>query len=210
MVCACWTRTWPRPGTMERCRCWSSWDMPGAGPVPAPCPEGVRVAIAAQASPQPSARRGRGVRGNGRDQPLAGGARLGRSAARPAGVADDEVGAIGSFTDDDPLIVSAGGSAFFDLVVDRLGGRPVGRASRAGGPSRRLLSDPRSRLLQRGLAEGRLRTARSRGFMPALELWGAVLSRPQAGPGDRGLRQARRALRSRDADPSARAIDDRV
>jgi D-serine deaminase-like pyridoxal phosphate-dependent protein len=77
----------------------------------------------------------------------------------------------------DPLVVSAGGSVFFDLVVERLGplrGDDVRIVLRSGcylthdhGTYERTSPMPAS------LGEG--------GFHPALELWSAVLSRPEPG-----------------------------
>ena len=90
-----------------------------------------------------------------------------------------EVGAIGSFTDDDPLFVSAGGSAFFDLVVDRLGGDRWGEL-----PVRVALRSGCYLIHDHGFYSEVSPIVGSddaaRGFIPALQLWGAVLSRPQA------------------------------
>ncbi len=81
-----------------------------------------------------------------------------------------------------PVLLSAGGSAFYDLVIERLAGRQLQRESRvlvrAGcyliqdeGAYERAFA----RILERsGVARGQ-----GEGLRPALELWGQVLSRPE-------------------------------
>jgi len=87
--------------------------------------------------------------------------------------------AAGSFDGTERIVLTAGGSAFFDLVVDRLRGPWPGDADirvvlRAGcylthgsGMYERVSPLPTS--------DG------ERGFRPALELWGSMLSRPEPG-----------------------------
>jgi D-serine dehydratase len=89
-----------------------------------------------------------------------------------------EVGAIGSFTHKDPMLISAGGSAFFDLVVDRLGG------DRWGELPARLVLRPGCYLIHDHGFYGEVAPrvgpgVEPQGFVPALELCGAVLSRPE-------------------------------
>ncbi len=88
------------------------------------------------------------------------------------------------FETDDELLLTAGGSAYFDLVVARLSRMDLGR------PTRVLLRSGcylfhdvghYARLLAR--LEDRLPTAWRvpGGLQPAIEIWGTVLSRPEPG-----------------------------
>ena len=83
-----------------------------------------------------------------------------------------------------PVLLSAGGSAFYDLVVDRFNRATVGRATqvvlRSGcylshdsGMYRRFFGRLRQRTPWAAEIEG--------GLAPALELWAAVQSRPEPG-----------------------------
>jgi D-serine deaminase-like pyridoxal phosphate-dependent protein len=90
-----------------------------------------------------------------------------------------EVSVVGSFTDEHPMVVSAGGSAFFDVVVqelqgDRWGELPVQVLLRSGC----YLTHDHGfyGALAPSVSVGGHDTA----FSPALELRGAVLSRPEA------------------------------
>jgi D-serine dehydratase len=85
----------------------------------------------------------------------------------------------GAFSEDDEIVLSAGGSAYFDRVIETLSGlrlsRPVRVVLRSGcyvthdcGLYSRI-----SPLAGRGVGKGRLRNA--------LELWACVLSRPEPG-----------------------------
>ncbi len=85
-----------------------------------------------------------------------------------------------------PVILSAGGSAFYDLVIDRFSRERLGRDSlvltRSGcylthdsGMYRRMFQ----RLSERTPAAGKL----GRGLQPALEVWAYVQSRPEPGLG---------------------------
>jgi D-serine dehydratase len=83
-----------------------------------------------------------------------------------------------------PVLLSAGGSAFYDLVVDRFGAAAIGRETRVvlrsgcylshdSGMYRRFFGRLRQRTRWAAEIEG--------GLAPALELWGAVQSRPEPG-----------------------------
>ncbi len=89
-----------------------------------------------------------------------------------------EVAALGSFTQEHPMIVSAGGSAFFDLVLERLGGDRWGEV-----PVRVVLRSGCYLTHDHGFYAGLTPTVEFEGdvhaFEPALELHGAVLSRPE-------------------------------
>ena len=100
-----------------------------------------------------------------------------------------------------PVLLSAGGSAFYDLVVDRLRRVALGRETeivlRSGcylshdsGMYRRFLGRLRERAPWTGELEG--------GLEPALELWAAVLSRPEPGKAIVGLGKRDAGV---DADP---------
>ena len=92
----------------------------------------------------------------------------------------DRLGALAARLRADGLVeteetwVSAGGSAFFDLVVEHLGDR--GRR-RPGAPPLRSLRRPRLRGERAGVAVRRHEPERR--FHAAIEAWGAVLSRPE-------------------------------
>jgi D-serine dehydratase len=84
-----------------------------------------------------------------------------------------------------PLLLSAGGSAFFDLVLDALG--PVARAD---GNMTLVLRSGAIFFHDHGVYERGLRAMDTRGgfggrasacFRPALRLWAEVLSRPEPG-----------------------------
>jgi D-serine dehydratase len=85
-----------------------------------------------------------------------------------------QIDARGGFTGSSEVIVSAGGSAYFDRVVERL------RGLRLGSPVRVVLrsgcylahddGDPTAPPRAAGVALG---------LIPAIEVWGAVLSRPE-------------------------------
>jgi D-serine deaminase-like pyridoxal phosphate-dependent protein len=83
----------------------------------------------------------------------------------------------GSFAGSDRIVLSAGGSAFFDIVVDRLRGPWPG-----GADVRVVLRSGCYLTHDVGLYE-RLSPLPSRdgdrGFRPAMELWARVLSRPE-------------------------------
>ena len=83
----------------------------------------------------------------------------------------------GSFDGTDRIVLSAGGSAFFDLVVDRL------RGPWPGGADVRLVLRSGCYLTHDSGIYERVSPlpARdgARGFQPAMELWGPVLSRPE-------------------------------
>ena len=85
----------------------------------------------------------------------------------------------GSFDGADRIVLSAGGSAFFDLVVDRLSGPWPGDAD-----VRVVLRSGCYLTHDSGIYE-RVSPLPSRdgdrGFQPAMELWGSVLSRPEPG-----------------------------
>jgi D-serine deaminase-like pyridoxal phosphate-dependent protein len=78
----------------------------------------------------------------------------------------------GLFDDRERVLLSAGGSAYFDRVVELLGGdwlgRPIDLAVRAGG----YLTHDEGLYVTVSPLAGRL--------VPALEAWGVVLSRPEA------------------------------
>ncbi len=79
----------------------------------------------------------------------------------------------------EPFVVSAGGSVFFDLVVERLTGPWPG-----DGPPQVLLRSGCYLTHDHGTYERTSpmpATLGERGFQPALELWSAVLSRPEPG-----------------------------
>jgi D-serine dehydratase len=91
-----------------------------------------------------------------------------------------DLDARGAFSRTDEIVVTAGGSSYFDHVVEHLGAlalsRPVRTVLRSGcyvshdsGPYRRLSP------LDGRAADGATR------LKPALEVWGTVLSRPEAG-----------------------------
>jgi D-serine deaminase-like pyridoxal phosphate-dependent protein len=85
----------------------------------------------------------------------------------------------GSFDSDEPIICSAVGSAFFDLVVDRLRGPWPGDAD-----VRVVLRSGCYLTHDAGIYErvSPLPTREgARGFQPAMELWGSVLSLPEPG-----------------------------
>lgn len=91
-----------------------------------------------------------------------------------------EVEAIGGFDEVDEVIVTAGGSAFFDHVVEAFAGieleRPVRRILRSGcylthADGGYDLTSPMGRDARINREEGRLEAA--------MEVWGAVLSRPE-------------------------------
>ena len=76
------------------------------------------------------------------------------------------------------VIVSAGGSAFFDRVVNRFAGRH--RHTDTDRAAQRVLSHPRRRCLRDVVTARRRRPhGRGRSIRPAIEIWGAVLSRPE-------------------------------
>lgn len=87
----------------------------------------------------------------------------------------------GLFDSDDEVLLSAGGSAIFDLVASRLKpslGRPVRGLLRSGcyvthdhGNYKRFVS----------VVESRLGCARGESLRPALEVWALVQSRPEPG-----------------------------
>ncbi len=85
----------------------------------------------------------------------------------------------GGFDDGEPIVLTAGGSSFFDVVVDRLRGPWPGRAD-----VRVVL---RSGCYLTHDAGGYERTSPlperdgERGFHQALEVWGHVVSRPEPG-----------------------------
>jgi D-serine deaminase-like pyridoxal phosphate-dependent protein len=85
----------------------------------------------------------------------------------------------GSFDDAERIVLTAGGSAFFDLVVDRLRGPWPG-----GADVRVVLRSGCYLTHDSGIYErvSPLPTRDGeRGFQPAMELWGSVLSRPERG-----------------------------
>lgn len=88
-----------------------------------------------------------------------------------------ELAAAGSFDDLDKIIVTAGGSAYFDRVVEYLTGfdlgRPVQTILRSGGYATHdaEMYEVVSPLAERNEGQGRLR--------PAFEAWGVVWSRPE-------------------------------
>jgi D-serine deaminase-like pyridoxal phosphate-dependent protein len=85
----------------------------------------------------------------------------------------------GSFDGADGIVLTAGGSAFFDLVVDRLRGPWPGDAD-----VRVVLRSGCYLTHDSGIYErvSPLPTRDGeRGFRPAMELWGSVLSRPEPG-----------------------------
>jgi D-serine deaminase-like pyridoxal phosphate-dependent protein len=85
----------------------------------------------------------------------------------------------GSFRGSEQIVLTAGGSAFFDLVVDRLRGPWPGDAD-----VRVVLRSGCYLTHDSGIYErvSPLPTrGGERGFQPAIELWGSVLSRPEPG-----------------------------
>lgn len=91
-----------------------------------------------------------------------------------------EVGCAGAFAAGE-LIVSAGGSVLFDLVAERLGGpwptaAPVRTVVRSGC----YLTHDSGFYAARSPLDGAAAPGQER-LLPALELWGAVLSRPEPG-----------------------------
>jgi D-serine deaminase-like pyridoxal phosphate-dependent protein len=89
-----------------------------------------------------------------------------------------EVGSVGSFTDEQPMLVSAGGSAYFDLVIEQLGAEwweklPVWVVLRSG------CYVTHDHGFYRALAPSINLRGERRAFEPALEVRGAVLSRPE-------------------------------
>ncbi|HEY6567848.1 MAG TPA: amino acid deaminase [Actinomycetota bacterium] len=89
-----------------------------------------------------------------------------------------EVGAMGSFTDQRPMVVSAGGSAFFDLVlehlaVERWGALPVHVIMRSG------CYVTHDHGFYGSLTPSVSIEGGTQVFEPALELYGGVLSRPE-------------------------------
>jgi D-serine deaminase-like pyridoxal phosphate-dependent protein len=84
----------------------------------------------------------------------------------------------GTFHGTDRIVLSAGGSAFFDVVVDRLHGPwPNGADARVVLRSGCYLTHDSGfyeRLSPLPSRDG------ARGFQPAIELWGHVVSRPEA------------------------------
>ncbi len=97
------------------------------------------------------------------------------------------------------MLLTAGGSAIFDLVATRLRpklGRPVRGLLRSGcyvthdhGNYKRFVN----------AVESRLGCARGESLRPALEVWALVQSCPSR-PGDPRRRPARHLVRPRDAD----------
>jgi D-serine deaminase-like pyridoxal phosphate-dependent protein len=85
----------------------------------------------------------------------------------------------GTFDGAERIVCSAGGSAFFDLVVDRLRGPWPG-----GADARMVLRSGCYLTHDSGIYE-RVSPLPARdgerGFHPAMELWGSVLSRPEPG-----------------------------
>ncbi len=83
-----------------------------------------------------------------------------------------------------PVILSAGGSKFFDQVTRAFGAADLGRPVR-GRAAQRLLSEPRREDLYRGLRAARRRTPEvaelGEGLRPALEIWAVVQSTPEPG-----------------------------
>ncbi|HEY5860785.1 MAG TPA: alanine racemase [Actinomycetota bacterium] len=89
-----------------------------------------------------------------------------------------EVGAIGSFTEERPMVVSAGGTAFFDLVLDHLAGDrwgelPVNVVLRSG------CYVTHDHGFYGSLTPAVPIEGGAQVFAPALELRGGVLSRPE-------------------------------
>jgi D-serine dehydratase len=84
----------------------------------------------------------------------------------------------------DPLLVSAGGSEYFDVVADRLARAELGRRTQVVLRSGCYLSHDHlhyarafERIQQRRLTSSTI----SGGMRPALEVWGCVQSRPEPG-----------------------------
>ena len=93
--------------------------------------------------------------------------------------------------------VSAGGSAFFDLVVERLG--PPGGVADRRAPPLRPLRRPTTRARTNGYRRSPDHDPERR-FHAAIEAWGAVLSRPEPDLAIVELRAARRSVRPGPAD----------
>jgi D-serine deaminase-like pyridoxal phosphate-dependent protein len=84
----------------------------------------------------------------------------------------------GSFEGTDRIVLSAGGSAFFDLVVDRLRG-PWPSAANVGVVLRSGCYLTHDAGIYERLSPLPSRDG-ARGFQPAMELWSHVLSRPES------------------------------
>ncbi len=81
-----------------------------------------------------------------------------------------------------PVLFSAGGSAFYDLVIERLGRRQLQRESKLIVRSGCYLTQdggPYERAFARIIERSALARGQGEGLRPALELWGQVLSRPE-------------------------------
>ncbi len=80
------------------------------------------------------------------------------------------------------VLLSAGGSAFYDLVIERLGRRQLQRESKVLLRSGCYLTQDGGsyeRAFARILERSPVARAQGEGLHPALELWGQVLSRPE-------------------------------
>lgn len=91
------------------------------------------------------------------------------------------VGAEGFFGAADEVIVSAGGSAYFDQVVDRFARINIGSPVRVVIRSGCYISHDDGALHQVSPMGETPRTEHHDQLVPALEVWGVVLSRPEAG-----------------------------
>ena len=81
-----------------------------------------------------------------------------------------------------PVLLSAGGSAFYDLAIERLGRRQLQREAKVVIRSGCYLTQdggPYERAFARILERSPLAREQGEGLRPALELWAQVLSRPE-------------------------------